>query len=231
MLAPVFDKIDPRAVPLPNGTKVTSCVDLVVGARVIPQGAVGQVIDTAGGDVRVRLADGAEVTFLRKDVVPTKLGQLRYAIRRDAAWSALRSCVVLETVVGSRAWGLHHAESDVDRRGVFVLPFDWTVSLAEPPSELISADGSDTYWEVEKAIRQAMRADPNTLETLFLPSARAEVRHGALAARGARTRSCRARSTDRSAAMRCRSSTRCASRCVWQHIAQRWSSGCAPIRT
>jgi hypothetical protein len=37
----------------------------------------------------------------------------------------------------------------------------------------VSLDGSANYWEVDKAFRQAIRADPNTLETLLLPSATA----------------------------------------------------------
>jgi hypothetical protein len=41
-----------------------------------------------------------------------------------------------------------------------------------PTEDLVSADGSSTYWSVGKAIRQALRADPNTLEMLFLPDAR-----------------------------------------------------------
>ena len=36
----------------------------------------------------------------------------------------------------------------------------------EPPLDLVSLDGSQTYWEIGKAIRQALRADPNTLEML-----------------------------------------------------------------
>jgi hypothetical protein len=35
----------------------------------------------------------------------------------------------------------------------------------------VSADGSAIYWAVGKALRQALRADPNTLEMLFLPGA------------------------------------------------------------
>jgi hypothetical protein len=58
----------------------------------------------------------------------------------------------------------------VDRRGVFALPFPWTQGLVEPPEDLVSADGSATFWAVGKAIRQALRADPNTLEMLFLDS-------------------------------------------------------------
>jgi hypothetical protein len=53
------------------------------------------------------------------------------------------------------------------------LPFTWTQGLVAPPEDLVSADGSATYWAAGKAIRQALRADPNTLEMLFLPDARA----------------------------------------------------------
>jgi hypothetical protein len=168
-----FEHLDPTEVPLPSGTKVTTRVDRLEGERRIPQGAVGRVVQAGADGVLVKLADGTLVRYLRRDVIPTKLGQLRFAVRRDAAWSALVPCAVLVTTVGSRAWGLADERSDTDRRGVFVLPFTWTTSLAEPPGELVSADGSETYWEVEKALRQGLRADPNTLETLFLPSATA----------------------------------------------------------
>ncbi|HVJ90387.1 MAG TPA: nucleotidyltransferase domain-containing protein, partial [Labilithrix sp.] len=91
--------------------------------------------------------------------------------RRANAWDALRPCVVLETVVGSHAWGLSDAGSDVDQRGIFALPFTWTQGLVAPPENLVSADGSATYWAAGKAVRQALRADPTTLEMLFLPGA------------------------------------------------------------
>jgi predicted nucleotidyltransferase len=80
---------------------------------------------------------------------------------------------VLDTTVGSRAWGLADASSDEDHRGVFALPLPWTLGLVAPPEDLVSADGSSTYWAAGKAVRQALRADPNTLEMLFLPNARA----------------------------------------------------------
>src|SRR6185295_7070377 len=73
--------------------------------------------------------------------------------------------------VGSRAWGLADETSDEDHRGVFALPFTWTQGLVAPPEDLVSADGSATYWAVGKAVRQALRADPNTLEMLFLDGA------------------------------------------------------------
>lgn len=48
----------------------------------------------------------------------------------------------------------------------------WTVGLVDPPTTLTSADGSITYWEHRKAIQQAVRADPNTLELLFVQTVR-----------------------------------------------------------
>ncbi len=98
---------------------------------------------------------------------------MRFAEQRAADWDALRPCVVLEATVGSRAWGLADEGSDTDLRGVFALPFSWTSGLVDPPHALASADGSATYWEHRKAIHQALRADPNTLELLFVPTARA----------------------------------------------------------
>jgi hypothetical protein len=163
--------LDPLAVPLPNGTEVTTRVDRILGERRVPQGAVGRVVATRPEGLDVMLVGIGVVRYRRDELVPRKLGQVRHAERRSAAWDALLPCVVLEAVVGSRAWGLAHDGSDTDRRGVFALPFPWTAGLAEPPRDLVSEDGSASYWEVEKAIRQALRADPNTLELLFVASA------------------------------------------------------------
>lgn len=82
------------------------------------------------------------VRYARSEVTPFRSGQVHYALARDAAWQALRPNVVLETTVGSHPWGLAEAHSDVDRRGMFVLPFSWTARLGSAPEDLVSADGS-----------------------------------------------------------------------------------------
>lgn len=158
--------VDPMAVPLPPGTEVTTRVDRTVGGELRPQGATGRVAAVDGDRVEVQFLDGKRATYLRAEVAPRKLGVQRYAQRRAAAWDALRPCVVIDTLVGSRAWGLSDERSDEDRRGVFVLPLPWTTGLVEPPLDLVSVEGSQSYWEIGKAIRQALRADPNTLEML-----------------------------------------------------------------
>ncbi len=168
-----LDDVDPRAAPLPLGTSVTTGVDRAApdGARVITRGAVGRVVALEGDWVEVELVGVGRLRYLRGEVTPRKQGQLRYARRRQGAWQALAPCIVVDTVVGSRAWGLADARSDEDRRGVFVLPMPWTTGLVEPPGDLASADGTRAYWELGKTIRQALRADPNTLEMLFAAGA------------------------------------------------------------
>jgi predicted nucleotidyltransferase len=164
---------DPRSVPLPNGTEVTTRVDRSVGERRIPAGAVGRILAQRDDACEVQIVGVGVATYARSELLPRKAGQLRFAVRRAADWEALRPCVVLEATVGSRAWGLAEAHSDTDVRGAFVLPFTWLGGLAELPLDLVSTDGSATCWEVEKLIRQALRADPNTLELLFIEGARA----------------------------------------------------------
>ena len=159
--------LDPSAVPLPMGTEVTTRVDRIVDGDVRSQGATGRVIAIDGDRVEVVFLDGRKAIYLRDEVTPRKLGVARYAQRRAVAWEQLRPCVVMDTIVGSRAWGVAGETSDEDHRGVFVLPAPWTTGLVDPPLDLTSVDGSQSYWELGKAIRQALRADPNTLEMLF----------------------------------------------------------------
>jgi hypothetical protein len=158
---------------LPHGTEVTTRVERVVGERRVPQGAVGRVVGTHDALYDVQLVGGGVASYARDELLPRKGGQLRYAARRQAAWDALAPCIVIETVVGSRAWGLADEGSDTDKRGAFVLPLAWTTGIAAPAEELVSSDGSATYWEAGKLVRQALRADPNTLETLFVDGATA----------------------------------------------------------
>lgn len=170
---PGLAPIDPLSFPLPHGTEVTTRVERVAGDRRIPQGVVGRVVAIRDGGFDVLVTGFGVVRYARDELLPRRPGQVRFAERRASDWEILRPHVVLEATVGSRAWGLADEGSDTDLRGVFALPFPWTAGLVEPPHTLTSADGSTTYWEHRKAVHQAIRADPNTLELLFVPTARA----------------------------------------------------------
>jgi predicted nucleotidyltransferase len=165
--------LDPLSVPLPHGTEVTTRVDRARGERIVPLGAIGRVVGSDEPWLEVDIVGVGPVRYLRQELLPRKLGQLRFAGRRAAAWEALSGCIVLEAVVGSHAWGLADERSDVDRRGVFAAPLPYTLGLSPPPEDLVSAGASANYWEVRKLVQQALRADPNTLEMLFVPSVQA----------------------------------------------------------
>jgi hypothetical protein len=168
-----YEQVDRLSVALPHGTEVTTRVERVAGDRRIPQGVVGRVVRERSGGFDVQIVGVGELWYARDELVPRKPGQVQYALRRAATWEALRPCAVVETVVGSHAWGLANEASDVDLRGAFALPLPWHFGLADRPRDMVSADGSQTFWELSKAVEQALRADPNTLEMLFVPSARA----------------------------------------------------------
>lgn len=166
-------EVDPLSVPLPHGTEVTLRVERLHHGRRVPQGLVGRIVRARDGGFDVLVTGVGEIWYERAELAPRRAGQLHFAQRREAAWQSLFPCRVLEATVGSQAWGLADEKSDTDVRGAFALPFSWTGGLGEPPQDLVSADGSATYWEVRKLIEQALRADPNTLELLFVPSVRA----------------------------------------------------------
>lgn len=160
------------AVPLPHGTEVTTRAERSLHGRRVPEGLVARVVRARDGGYDVLITGVGELWYERGELAPRKAGQLDYAQRRDEAWQQLWPCRVLEATVGSRAWGLADDASDTDLRGAFALPLSWTQGLVSPPSDLVSADGSQTYWELRKLVGQALRADPNTLELLFVPSVR-----------------------------------------------------------
>lgn len=165
-----LSNLDPQSVQLPHGTEVVTRVDRLVGERRVPQGTVGRVVKIDGDDLDVVVVGVGTLRYARRELSPRRIGQVLYAQRREHAWSALLPCVVLDATVGSKAWGLAGDGSDDDRRGIFAHPLPWTLGLVAPPEDLVREDGSATYWAHGKAVRQALRADPNTLEALFVSS-------------------------------------------------------------
>jgi hypothetical protein len=95
--------LDPLAVPLPNGTEVTTRVDRVLSPeRRVPQGAVGRVVAQRGDELDVMVVGVGVLRYARSELVPRKIGQVRYARRRADGWEALRPCTIVEATVGSR---------------------------------------------------------------------------------------------------------------------------------
>jgi hypothetical protein len=85
------------------------------------------------------------------------------------AQSDLYRFVIYRCVVGSRAYGLEEEGSDVDRRGIYLPPASLQWSLLGVPEQLERQETQECYWELEKFLRLALRANPNVLECLYTP--------------------------------------------------------------
>ena len=91
----------------------------------------------------------------------------------------LRQYVVYRCIVGSRAYGLDDADSDIDRRGFYLPPAELQWSLDGAPEQLEDPDAQESYWEAQKFVTLALKANPNILECLYSPL----VEHGSPLAR------------------------------------------------
>jgi len=77
--------------------------------------------------------------------------------------------VIFRCVIGSRAYGLDDENSDIDRRGIYLPPADLHWSLFGVPEQLENDEMQEAYWELQKFIVLALKANPNVLECLYTP--------------------------------------------------------------
>lgn len=146
--------------PIPVGTKVLT----QPGWRV---GVVREAPPEAGGRYRVRFADGAEALFSREQLAIFKHADAETPVLTVPP-EDLQRFVIYRCVVGSTGFGLATEASDVDRRGFYLPPADLHWSLAGVPEQL-ETDREECFWEIEKFLRLALKANPNVLECLWSP--------------------------------------------------------------
>ena len=144
------------------------------GGSPVPKGTVGELIRTpadATHAYRVRFADGCEGTVRRQEfslLKHVKNGPLGDSERALKEYD-LYDFVIYRCVVGSQAYGLSHEDSDVDRRGIYLPPADLHWSLYGVPEQLENAVAEEVYWELQKFLVLALKANPNVLECLYSP--------------------------------------------------------------
>lgn len=92
------------------------------------------------------------------------------ALMRDSLGHDLvRDHTVYACVMGSRAFGLATADSDTDRRGVYVAPTPLFWRFDKPPTHVTGPRDEQFSWELERFCSLALRANPNLLECLHSP--------------------------------------------------------------
>lgn len=161
---------------LPVGTQIVSRVEVKSsdGELLCPRGAVGEITkspDDGTHSYRVRFINGVETALQRYEMTIRKQFQ-QEALRPDA--DALKefdlyNCVVYRCIVGSRAFGLDTEVSDVDRRGIYLPPAELHWSLYGVPEQLENGATQECYWELQKFLILALKANPNILECLWTP--------------------------------------------------------------
>jgi predicted nucleotidyltransferase len=160
---------------LPIGTQVVSRRDLTdaVGNVICPQGAVGVVVKApadASHAYRVQFTHGAEASLRRDELTIRKHYQHEMSGEAVVADEAVLSpYVIYRCIVGSRAYGLEQAESDTDRRGIYLPPAHLHWSLYGVPEQIENKDNEECYWELQKFLILALKANPNILECLYSP--------------------------------------------------------------
>lgn len=86
----------------------------------------------------------------------------------------LEKYITYTGIVGSRAYGLDVESSDVDTRGVFVVPAEMVLGLDEIPS-YINGCGDTIYTELAHFTRQILKGNPNFVEILFACKPRSSI--------------------------------------------------------
>jgi hypothetical protein len=120
---------------------------------------------------RVKFSDGFEAQIHHDQLVRLAEFQ-RGQIRPNASTlstSGLFDRVIYRCVIGSRAYGLDDEQSDTDRRGFYLPSAQMHWSLFGVPEQLENDETQEAYWELQKFIVLALKANPNVLECLYSP--------------------------------------------------------------
>src|SRR3954447_6935132 len=159
------------------GTQVVALVEVLgaSGKVLHPRGSVGWGVRSPVASehpCRVRFADGIEESLNRDQA--TMLARYKESEIGDTAMTALRcnlyERVIYRCVIGSQAYGLAGEDSDIDRRGIYLPPADLHWSLYGVPDQLENDAAQEAYWEIQKFLVLALKANPNVLECLYTPT-------------------------------------------------------------
>lgn len=161
---------------LPAGTQIVTKIEVKNPAtnESWKQGLVGVIVQSPTDNSHaylVKLPDGTEISLRRHE----------FSIRKQFQSEGLQSkgdflveynlydSVIYRCIVGSRAYGLDNEQSDTDRRGIYLPPAMLHWSLYGIPEQLENKQNDECYWELQKFLIVALKANPNVLECLYTP--------------------------------------------------------------
>ncbi|QDV25443.1 nucleotidyltransferase domain-containing protein [Aureliella helgolandensis] len=165
-----------RSRLLSEGTQVVAMRDIrTANDRLAhPAGALGVIVRVpthSSQAYQVRFGDGVEVALHSDQLV--RLAD--YKTRQTGVWEGnslsgqLLEYVIFRCVIGSRAYGLDDESSDTDIRGIYLPPAHLHWSLSGVPEQIEEDATQEVYWELQKFLVLALKANPNVLECLYSP--------------------------------------------------------------
>jgi len=161
---------------LPVGTQVVTLRNILAsnGHILHPPGTVG-IVQRAPADLnhsyRVKFLDGFEEPLRRDELMilaqykAGDIGDSEVTLQRHDLFGR----TIYRCVIGSRAYGLETDDSDTDYRGVYLPPADLHWSLYGVPDQLTRDETQEQYWELQRFLVLALKANPNVLECLYTP--------------------------------------------------------------
>lgn len=158
---------------IPIGTQIVTLIEVKVinKTRFQPRGTVG-VIKSSPKDATdsylVEFLDGSISSIKRNEFAIRKHFQTETAIN-PLEDQNLYEYVIYRCVVGSRAFGLDDEKSDTDLRGIYLPPADLHWSMYGVPEQFENKENEECYWELQKFLKLALKANPNVLECLNTP--------------------------------------------------------------
>jgi uncharacterized protein len=162
-----------------SGTQVVTLIEVhsLEGDLIYPLNAVGVVIDSHAGEQGryvVRFPDGGAAELMERQLMARKHFQrqassLGHGISAGSDAGELYKYVIYKCVVGSTAYGLDTETSDRDTRGIYLPPAERQWSLAGVPEQLENEQTQEVFWELQKFLTLALKANPNVLECLYTP--------------------------------------------------------------
>ncbi|MDR2863808.1 MAG: nucleotidyltransferase domain-containing protein [Puniceicoccales bacterium] len=167
-------------MPSPQNAQIHTGTQVVVNAPILgasglsvhPKGAVGIVTRTPAGTetlYRVRFPDGFEAPFPAECLDVLKAFKERLYGDSTSGGFELETHIIYRCITGSRAYGLDTEASDTDLRGIYVAPSRMHWSLYGAPEQFEDNAAQTCYWEVQKFVVMALKANPNILECLYSP--------------------------------------------------------------
>ena len=160
---------------IPKGTQIVLLKEIKVlnENRFQPKGTVG-VVSGLPSDAfhayKIKFPDESFGMANRKEFSIRKQFQSEQSgLISQLEDNELFDFVIYRCVVGSRAFGLENENSDVDRRGIYLPPAEIEWSLFGVPEQIESRETEEVYWELQKFLILALKANTNILECLYTP--------------------------------------------------------------